>query len=124
MHILNQSEQPQSGIAIELVKFRILGRPYRKWRKLFTDNGTTDTEFLIGLKLLHEIEFDSLREDPMLFCTQDTQQMRLFREEGIESPNDLQIALTSKVWALSEDDCKAKMEALLQKMQEPEGVTS
>ncbi len=83
------------------------------------ETGESDTWFLIGLSTLHGIAINK-DADPMLYCTQDTLQMALFAEEGVLNPTLLQIAFTAKVWALSEEDAHAKMQALLKKMQEPE----
>lgn len=112
MYILNEGQPAQSRLALEVVRYRVLSKPYSAWRAILAEIGQSDTDFLIALRELHGIKIDK-KTDPQLFLTQDTQQMRILAEEGIERPTMLQILLTAKVFALSEEDCKAKMEKLL-----------
>lgn len=126
-HILNGGIAQQSEpnrLALEVIRYRVLGKPYHSWRAILAETGESDTLFLVSLKRLHGIEFDSLHCDPMLYCTQDTNQMRLLEESGVPNPTMLQIAMTAKAWALSEVGAMEKMDAILKAMQEPEPLTS
>lgn len=107
-----------SHLALELVKFRTLGKPYSKWRAIMAELGGSDTPLLIFLRDEFGILIDK-REDPMLFCINDTQQMKLLLNDGIPSPTILQLMLTSKSWALTEEAAIAKWKAVMQ----PENVT-
>lgn len=108
IHLPDQSDP----LALELVRFRILGKSYSKWRAIIAETGESDTAFLICLKRQWKIQIDK-KLDPVLFITQDTQQMRLLKESGIENPTMLQILLTAKVISLSEEDAKEQFEKLL-----------
>lgn len=98
-------------LALELVRFRVLGKPYSKWRAIIAELGESDTTFLIGLREIHGIGI-AKNDDPMLYVVQDTQQMREFKDGGL-NPTMLQILLTSRVIALTEEDAKARFEKLL-----------
>lgn len=104
-----------SHLALELVKWRILGKPYDKWRAIIAEMGDSDTNFLRALREVHNIFIDKA-ENPMLYVVQDTQQMRLFTETGV-SPTMLQILLTSKVIALSEQEATERFEKLMKENQ-------
>lgn len=126
MNILNGSiaNQPAPDpLALEMVQYRVLGNPYSKWRAILAETGESDTNFKIGLKELHGLEFETLRDDPMLYITQDTQQMRFLAENGVANPTMLQILMTSRVFALSEEAAHERMQEVLHKAQEPEPPT-
>lgn len=110
MKILGETAPQPFGL--QLVRFRILGKPYSSWRSIMAETGESDTMFLMGLQALHGIAIDKTA-DPMLFCSQDTHQMQELAESGVENPTMLQIMLTSKAYALSEEDCKTRIEAIL-----------
>lgn len=100
-------------LALEMIKFRVLGKPYSKWRAILAELGGSDTSFLVWLREEFGILIDK-RTDPMLFCTQDTQQMKLLLNDGIPSPTMLQIMLTSRSWSDSEEGAKTKWLAVMQ----------
>lgn len=104
-----------SHLALELVRYRVLGKPYSKWRAIVAELGESDTAFLIALREVHGIGI-AKADDPMLYVIQDTQQMREFKDGGL-NPTMLQLLLTSRVIALSEEDAKAKFEKLLKEDQ-------
>lgn len=99
-------------LALELVKYRILGKPYSSWRAILAELGCSDTDFLIFLRKVHNVFIDK-KADEMLFLTQDTQQMRLLLEDGVSSPTMLQIAMTSRAWAKSEEEATEKWMAVM-----------
>lgn len=105
-------------LALELVRYRILGKPYSKWRAIIAETGESDTAFLICLNRQWNIVVNKA-EDTTLFITQDTQQMRLLAEQGVANPTLLQILLTSKVIALSEEEAKDQFEKLLRNWDGP-----
>lgn len=124
MHLLNNGfEQPKNPLALELIRYRILGKPYSSWRALIASTGNSDTDFLICIKELFGIVIDK-KADPMLYITQDTQQMRLLKESGAENPSMLQILLTSKVMSLTEEGAKERMEELLRELSQNEEVAT
>lgn len=100
-----------SHLALELVRYRVLEKSYSKWRAIIAELGESDTAFLIALREVHGIAFDKAA-DPMLYVTQDTQQMKGFTDGGL-NPTMLQILLTARVIALSEEEAKAKFERKL-----------
>lgn len=104
-----------SHLALELVRYRVLGKTYSKWRAIIEELGESDTNFLRALRDVHGIFIDK-KDDPMLYVIQDTQQMRLFQQDGV-SPTLLQILLTSKVIALSEQEVLDKIEKVLKRDQ-------
>lgn len=118
MHILNQGET-SGAQKLELISYRILGKPYSKWRAILAETGESDTAFLIGLKELHGIQFD-FKTDPMLYISQDTQQMRCFEENGVANPTLMQLLLTAKAFSFSEGGCKDRIEQILKTMQTEE----
>lgn len=121
MYLLNNGfEQPKNPLALELIRYRILGKPYSSWRALIASTGNSDTDFLICIKELFGIVIDK-KADPMLYITQDTQQMRLLKESGA-NPSMLQILLTSKVMSLTEEGAKELMEELLRELSQNEEV--
>lgn len=92
-----------SELALELVQFRILGKSYSKWRAILAETGESDTKFLMFLADFG-IAINKV-EDPMLYCSQDTQQMRLLAEDGVPNPTLYQVVMTSKAFSLTEDGC-------------------
>lgn len=105
--------------AFDIVRYRVHKRPYSSIRAIMAEMGQSDTVLLRGLRELHNIYFDSLREDPMLFFTEDTAQLESLRAEGVTSPTMLQVLLTSIAFSdISEDDVKARWEAAMKKISE------
>lgn len=100
-------------LALELVKYRTIGKPYSSWRAILAELGCSDTEFLIFLRKTHNLFVDK-KADELLFLTQDTQQMRLLLEDGVPSPTMLQIAMTAKVWAKSAEEAAEKWMSVMQ----------
>lgn len=111
-HILNNGEE-SGPIKLELVKFRILGKPYSKWRAIITEaTGESDTLFRMALlKFGIKVETDL---DPTIYIVQDTNQMRQLAEEGIGNPTMLQLLLSTKWVSLSEQDAIDMMNAWLE----------
>lgn len=102
-----------NDLALELVKYRILGKPYSKWRAILAETGESDTKFLIFLAKKFDLAINKA-DDPMLYCSQDTQQMRLLSEDGVPNPTLCQVVLTSKAFALTEEGCKEAWAAAMQ----------
>jgi len=118
MHLINGgAPAPKPSLALELVRHRVLGKVYSKWRAIIAETGESDTAFLIGLKELHGITIDK-KSDPMLYVVQDTQQMRLLSESGVENPTTLQVLLTSRVIDLDEDNAHQRFAKYLEKQNE------
>lgn len=101
-----------TGQPLEIVKYRVLGKPYSKWRAIIAEMGESDTKFLMGLNQLHGIVIKKA-EDPMLYVIQDTAQMAEFASAGVISPTLLQILLTSRSIALSEQGAIERFEKLM-----------
>lgn len=115
--IHNSPQKSMSDLALELVKFRVLGKPYSSWRAILAETGESDTKFLVWLRNEFDLIIDK-KEDPMLYCSQDTQQMRLLAEDGVPNPTLCQVAMTSKSWAFSEEACQSTWRAAMDKQQE------
>ncbi len=117
LHILNGgiAQQPDDDrLKLEVVRHRVLGKPYSKWRAIIAETGNSDTDFLICLKRLFGITIDKTA-DPMLYITQDTQQMRQLEEQGVANPTLLQILLTTRAIALDE---QAASELFIKRLKE------
>lgn len=114
IHLINNGRSAPDPNALELVSFRVIGKPYSSWRAIIAETGDSDTAFLMGLKALHGITIDK-RADPMLFMAQDTQQMRWMKEDGVESPTLCQLMLTTRAFSLTEGGCADRFKAVLAK---------
>lgn len=114
IHLINNGRPAPDPNALELVSFRVIGKPYSSWRAIIAETGDSDTAFLLGLKALHGITIDK-QADPMLFMAQDTQQMRWLKEDGVENPTWCQILLTARAFALTEGGCAVRFKAVLAK---------
>jgi hypothetical protein len=116
MHILNNGEKTPDPNALEMVKFRVLGKPYSKWRAIITEaTGESDTMFKVALYQAHNIRIDNPDSDPILYIIQDTNQMRELSEQGVLNPTTLQLLLSTKIVSLSEQDAIDRMNAWLEK---------
>lgn len=115
IHILNggiaTTPKPEAPV-LEMVRYRILGKPYSSWRAIIAESGESDTVLLISLKRLHGIEIDK-SADTFLYCTQDTNQMQALADQGVPNPTMYQLAMTSKAWGLTEQAAVERMEAIL-----------
>lgn len=112
MNIVTEDEK----LDLQLVKYRVLGKKYSKWRAIITaGTADSDTMFLFALEKLHGIQINKAK-DPMVFISQDTMQMAELKADGIENPTDLQLLLTSRAISLTEGGCKDRMEAILRGM--------
>lgn len=106
-------------LALELIRYRIHQRRYSAWRAIFAEMGESDTNFLKGLKETHGLNIDK-KDDPILYVTEDTQQLRTMQDDAARmgntlfKPTMLQILLTSRVIAMSEEDAKARFEKYLE----------
>lgn len=89
--------------ALELIRYRVIAKPYSSWRAIIAELGESDTLFLIALRELHGVYIDK-SEDPMLYVVQDTQQTAMMGQEGVADPTFLQILLTSKAIALTSEE--------------------
>lgn len=101
------------SLAFDLVKFRVLGKPYSKWRAIIAEMGESDTAFLIGLKQLHGLDIEK-DADPMLYVIQDTQQMDELKRSGVENSTLLQILLTSRVIDTDQAKAEERFRAILE----------
>lgn len=101
----------QSGAPkLELVKFRILGKSYSKWRAIITEaTGESDTLFKLGLYQAHNIRIDDPLADPMVYIVQDTAQMRELAEQGVGNPTLCQLLMSTKIIDLSEQGAIDRM---------------
>lgn len=114
MNLINNGQPQPDPRALELVKYRVLGKPYSKWRAIITEaTGESDTLFKIALYQAHNIRIDGA-EDPMVYIIQDTNQMRELAEVGVHNPTLLQLFLSTKIVSLSEEDALARMAAWLE----------
>ena len=103
----------QSGPTMEVIKFRILGKPYSKWREIFAETGGNDTLFKVALMQGYGIRIDT-DLDPMLYIVEDSAQHRELREIGVASPTFAQLLTSTKVISLSEEDAIEKMNAWIE----------
>lgn len=87
--------------ALKMVNYRVLQKPYSQVRAICAELGTSDTQLLRGLREVHQLEFDTLHDDPMLYIVQDTAQMLEFSKAKV-NPTFLQLILTSKSIGLQE----------------------
>lgn len=104
-----------SMVALQFVKYRVLGKVYSKWRAILAESGSSDTDFLVWLRNEHDLIIDKAA-DPMLYLTQDTEQTQILADQGTENPTLLQIMLTSRAYALTEEACKERWLAVMQKL--------
>lgn len=105
-------------IAFDHIRFRIHRRNYSSIRAIMAETGESDTTLLRGLRDLHGIYFDSLKDDPLIFFTEDTHQLEEMEKTGILNPTVMQVILTSKAFALDEEECKTRWYAAMEKMKE------
>lgn len=103
--------------AFDLVRYRVHRRRWSSISAILSESGASDTEMKMGLKALHGVTWPA-KDDPFICFTEDTQQRDEFRKNGVINPTLCQLLLTSRCFALDEDDCKEKFEALLRKENE------
>jgi hypothetical protein len=109
MKLINGGEKQPDPHALEFIKYRVIGKPYSKWRAIITEaTGESDTLFRMGLYQAHNIRIEGTG-DPMLYIIQDTNQMRELAEQGIHNPTSLQLLLSTKIISLSEQDAIDRM---------------
>lgn len=115
MHLINNGEKQPDPNALELIKYRVIGKPYSKWRAIISEatGGQSDTLFRQGLNIAHKIFIDD-SSDPMLFVIQDTNQMRELLEQGVGNPTLCQILLSTKIIDTTEQGALDRMAAWLE----------
>lgn len=101
-----------SHLAFDLVRYRIHKRRWSSISAILAESGMSDTEMKLGLKTLHNIEWD-FKDDPWLFFSEDTQQRKEFAGNGVTNPTLCQLLLTSRAFGLTEHDCRARFLSLL-----------
>lgn len=109
--ILNNGEQ-NGPVKLELVKFRVIGKPYSKWKEIFAETGGDETLFKVALYQGYGIRIDG-DGDPMLYIIEDTAQRRELLEIGVHNPTFAQLLTSTKVLSLSEQDAIDQMNAWL-----------
>lgn len=115
--ILNNGDKTPNPHALELISYRVLGKRYSQWLAIMAEatGGQGDSLFKQGLFEGHNIRVEAT-EDPMLYITQDTGQMRELLQEGVVNPTMLQLLLSTKCISLSAqgamDDMTRLMEGL------------
>lgn len=103
-----------NSLKLELVKYRVIGKKYSKWRAIITEaTGESDTLFKIALYQAHNIRIEAT-DDPMVYIIDDTNQRRELREQGVLNPTMLQLLLSTKIISLSEQDALDRMSAWLE----------
>lgn len=104
------------GVKLEFIKYRVIGKPYRKWLAIVSEatGGQGESMFRVALYQGYNIRVDGPTADPMLFITQDTAQMRELRESGIINPTFYQLFLSTHVVALSEEEAIERMNAWME----------
>lgn len=103
-----------TGQAFDLVKFRVHKRRYSQLRAIISELGESDTMLLRALASIHDIHLNTLTEDPELYFTEDTHQLGLLKEQGVPSPTFLQLTMTSKAFAIDEEECKRRWFAAME----------
>ena len=113
--LLNGGQKSDTHLALELVRHRVIGKTYEKWKAIIAETGSSDTMFLVGLRKLHGIAINPIKDgEAMLFVVQDTQQMRALEESGCKNPTLLQILLTTRVISLTEKDATDRWTKIMQ----------
>lgn len=100
------------GPKMEVVKFRVIGKPYSKWREIFAETGGNDTLFKVALYQGYGIRVET-DLDPVLYIIEDTAQHRELREIGVVNPTFAQLLTSTKIISLSEQDAIDQMNAWL-----------
>lgn len=110
-HILNNGEE-SGPVKLELVKFRVIGKQYSKWKEIFAETGGDETLFKVALYQGYGIRIETTL-DPVLYIIEDTAQRRELREIGVANPTFAQLLTSTKVLSLSEADAIDQMNAWL-----------
>lgn len=95
-------------VKLELVKFRVIGKPYSSWKEIFAETGGDETLFKLALYQGYGIRIDG-GGDPFLYIIEDTAQHRELREIGVASPTFAQLLTSTKILSLSERDAIDQM---------------
>lgn len=112
--------------AFDHIRFRIHRRRYEQIRAIMAESGESDTALKCGLSRLFGITFsgpiDEVRE---VFFTEDTHQREALAGDGVPNPTFLQILLTSKAFAFTEEECRERWEEAMKKIDcdEPRIIT-
>lgn len=111
-HILNNGEE-SGPVKLEIVKFRVIGKQYSKWKEIFAETGGDETLFKVALYQGYGIRIETTL-DPVLYIIEDTAQRRELREIGVDNPTFAQLLTSTKVISLSEQDAIEQMQAWLE----------
>lgn len=106
---LNPGDNGGTG-KMELVKFRVIGKPYSKWKEIFAETGGDEALFKLALYQGYGIRIDG-DGDPVVYIIEDTAQRRELREIGVANPTFAQLLTSTKVCSLSEQDAIDQMNA-------------
>lgn len=110
MSVLNDGDNGTTKM--EVIKFRVIGKPYSKWREIFAETGGDDTLFKVALYQGYGIRIET-DLDPVLYIIEDTAQHRELREIGVVSPTFAQLLTSTRFISLSQEDVIEKMNAWL-----------
>jgi hypothetical protein len=103
----------KDGDKLDLIGFSVMHRPYSKLRDIMSELGESDTILLRALKAGHDIEFDSLHEDPELYFVIDQEEVEEFARFKI-SPTWMQIFGNCRIIALDEQTAIKRFRELMQ----------
>lgn len=103
----------QNPRALEMVRYNVHSKRYSQIRAIIAEaSGESDTGLRTALKKGHGLEWD-FKEDPEIFWTEDSQQKAWLTEQGIGSPTNLQIILSSRVFAFTRDEAIRRFEEMI-----------
>lgn len=95
-----------------LMGFKVVSKLYSSVRRIFAELGQSDTILLRALKEGHEIEINTLIEDPMLYFIVSQEQLEELKKIGVKSPTFLQIFGTSEIVDRTEAEAIRRFKAM------------
>ena len=98
---------------LDLLKYRVEHKRYSQLRAIMAELGESDTLLLRALRDGHGIQFDSVKDDPELYFTVDSQQTDGLKQGGVSNPTWMQLAGSSRCWAFTESECKRRFKAMV-----------
>lgn len=109
-----QPTETDNALAFDVTGYNVIAKEFSRVKAIFSEIVNGETMLLKALREGHNITFDAVHSDPLIFFVVDQQMVEMMKRQGIENPTILQLLGSARIVSdVSEEDAKTRFEAML-----------
>lgn len=110
----HQPSEADKALAFDCTGYNVIPKQFSQCKAIFSEIAGGEAMMLRALREGHNINFNSLTEDPLLFFVVDEQMVDMMKRQGIENPTILQLLGSARIVSdVSEQDAINRFDALM-----------